>query len=334
MTRRNPLVAGILLILALIPAFSLEKPSIFLGTSGGVSLGEAHEFVYTNNKVLSELIWDMKPLTTLGIDMNLQWAQRFQITSSLMLGLPFYTGSMTDSDYLNLLSDGTTYKTTFSSHDAHLNHSINLNFNTGWRFELHQNGPGTDQKIMIIPSVGFRYLSYKWSGQNGYLQHTIASVGVYPAWDPDQPKVKAYGTAIDYQQQYWIPTLGIAVDVPVGTRDSLNFELQGSPIVFCQGTDRHYIPTSGWDYTNSTQYTEYKDILSGGYLVEPTVSFKHIITDKILFTAGVGCTIIRGLRGETYKDASGIVTKFSKANGGGASFQTINVKLGITTRLR
>jgi len=341
MTRRNPLLAGILLILALIPAFSLEKPSVFLGTSGGIRYGEAHEFVYTGDKILSELVWDLKPAAELGLNLDLCWAEGLLIKSGLLFGIPQQTGTMTDSDYLNLLSDGTTYKTTFSSHDAYLEHSIDMSINAGWKFNLRILGPESRFPVSITPTLGFRYMNIKWSGQNGYLQHTSAVGGVYPAWDKDQPKTAAIGTVIDYQQQYWIPQAGITIVIPVGNRISVDLGAQGSPVVFCNGTDNHYPGTvyaDYWDFTDAAYSTVYTDVLTYGILIEPDMAVRIIINERLSVLMDARWTYITNLRGDTFSRSSlgGSTTKYSEASGqgGGAAFKALAFKLGVTTRLR
>lgn len=319
-------------------AFCIPAPHITLAPFTEVHIGEAHEFVYYNDKILSELVWDMKPMSFLGLAAKASWDQSLQLTAEISGALPLVTGSMEDSDWLNLLSNGNTEKTTFSHHEAALKFAFRWSAEAGWDVPLPINGPWSPEQIRLTPLLGFRYMIWKWNANDGYAQHTNKLLDVYPAWNADMPKTDIRGTPITYMQEYWMPTLGLNVVIPAGSQIQVNLGITGSFWVYCNGTDNHFKSTSNFDYTGSTTSTVYYDLVSDGWLVEPRIETTWAFKPRwsVLFAAR--WTRIDGLRGNTAKQSSTGGTIFwsreSNDDGGGASLETVSFRLGVETKLR
>lgn len=341
--RRQILIIAFIFIL--LPSFSLSipAPGITLSPFTEVFSGEAREHVYFNDKILSELVWDMKPMITAGLGVQMEWTDGLRIEADASAGFPVNTGAMEDSDWLNLLTNGRNVKTTFSAHDADLEYSYLASVKAGWDIPLPFDSlPFTSEKIRVIPRIGFRYMTWKWNGKDGYVQHPDVPGspslpdGIYQDWNEGTPKSPAKGTVISYSQEYFIPTAGISVSVPVGTQFRLDFGFTGSLWVTCTGTDHHFIPTSGWDFTYSIHSDLYIDSLSGGYFGEGDITLRWKAMPRIVFFLEGKITGISDLRGATYgkQYPSTTYIKYQESNGGGADLNTFSLKLGIETKIR
>jgi outer membrane protease len=321
-----------------IPAFGLDLPRITVDPYAQAAYGEAREYVYYNDQTLSELEWELHPALSAGVAARFAWDAGLALSADITATLPLESGIMQDSDYLNLKITGGTEKTTYSRHTAVIDYGFAASAKAAWAFELPFTCPGADRPLGIEPSAGFRYQIIKWSAHNGYCQHTALSGGAYPAWDADMDKVPAYGIGIDYQQEYWMPTAGVRISVPVSDRLDFALGFTGSLWVYCYGLDHHYIPTSGYDYTESTGYNVYLDILSGGYLVEPEFSVRWEAAPRLSVFFEGKWTIMGNLRGDTQSQYAGDDTVYvsteSSGKGGGATYSAGSVRLGVETRLR
>jgi len=338
-SRRTFLAAAILGLFLPGAAFSIPAPKLALVPFTEVHIGEAHEYVYYDDKTLSELVWDMKPLTFAGLEAKAGWDRSLQLSAEVSGGLPMVTGTIEDSDWLNLLSNGNTDQTTFSKHDADLEFAFRWSAEAGWDLPIPLDGPGSTEKIRITPSLGFRYMIWKWNARDGYAQHTADSGGgVYPAWDPDMPKSTVKGIPISYMQEYWMPTLGLEMAIPAGSRILVTPGISGSFWVNCNGTDNHFAAVSGYDFTGSTTSTIYYDLMDGGWLVEPRIEASWQASPRWSIQFAARWTRISGLRGNTAEQSSegGTIywSRESDGDGGGASLETVSFRLGVEAKLR
>jgi outer membrane protease len=323
-------------------SFELKPPHITVSPFGTVMLGEANEYVYTSGKILSELDWDILPIVSLGLGANVGWDEGLQLTGDISTGLPLATGSMEDSDWLNLETNGDTAKTTFSKHTAKLDFAYATNVRAGWEFRTPLQGIISDDRITVIPAIGFKYLTMKWDASNGYLQHTATGAdGVYAAWSADQKKVPCYGTVISYQQEFWMPEARLEISIPAGSKFRITAACAGSLWVFCNGIDNHYVGATKVDsdgnayadFTNATYSNNYYDILSDGYMLEPELSFRWQFLPKMSAFLEGKWTMIGSLRGNTAARSSlgGAVYWYyeSAGNGGGAALNAATIRLGV-----
>ncbi len=345
----RPALAPLLLAMALaLPAFgesSLGPLTLAAGASVTALRGEARELVYYDDELLSELDWDMNPLVLYGGELELSWREGPRFFLSAGAAFPGNTGIMTDRDWLNLQQDGTDGLTHFSRSDADLLHAYSIRASAGWNFTFpKENGP--ERRVIFTPSLSFRYMSWEWAGNDGYLQHaddpgspTVAgSPNTYQLWDPSVTKEYISGTAISYLQEYWLPELVLSLALPLSERFRFGPTLSVSPWVFCNGVDRHYYPVAGTDYEGSDQWKTYYDQLSGGFLFEPGIAGSLRVTDRFTVKISASQLYIGDLRGDTYIQESGDssvgkVTE-SSGGGGGAALDALTVSFSAVIRIR
>ena len=135
-----------------------------------------------------------------------------------------------------------------------------------------------------------------------------------------------------------MPTAGLRLSVPVSERLAFDLSFTGSLWVYCYGLDHHYIPSSGYDYTETTGRNSYLDLLSGGYLVEPGISARWAASGRLSVFLEGKLTVMGNLRGDTQSQYAGDDTVYvsteSSGKGGGAAYSACSVRLGVETRLR
>lgn len=314
------LVAFFLFLAASPAAFALPRPEVTMGASGGIISGETLETVYSQNKMISKLVWPLDPVAVLGLDARLVWKNAFGLVASATLGIPGNAGTLTDSDFLNVTENGSTSRTHYSEHEARLNNYASIDLAASWRFTLPARGLASRKPITITPLAGIRYSSIKWTGSNGYYQYGTQTGGIYTEWSAGMPKTSLSGKVIEYRQTYFAPIAGVSITVPVGPSFGLEASFTGSPAVWCNDLDEHLLTG-----------TDYYDYVSGGYLLEPKASVFWAPTDTVSLFAAGSLTRIRGLRGTTDAvDAStGSTTSYGKENGGGVEYSSWSLRLGV-----
>ena len=179
----------------------------------------------------------------------------------------------------------------------------------------------------MSPSAGLRYGTVRWSGTDGYTQYGSYAGSVWTEWNAGLPKNALSGKVITYEQTYLVPTLGLDVAIPAGTRFNAEAGIVFSPFASCDAVDGHLLTGK-----------EYHDYLRGGMLVEPSLRASWALTrsgSMAVFAEAI-LTRIYGLRGrtESVDTATGMRVTYSRANGGGGEYATETFRLGLTTRLR
>ncbi|HKL86267.1 MAG TPA: omptin family outer membrane protease [Treponemataceae bacterium] len=311
------------------PLFNIPLPQFSLSPFTEIVYGESFEYVYTSDKILSELVWDMKPLYFLGLEAGLEWKKGLSLNVEASFGLPMVTGLMEDSDWFNLFQDIDTGKTHFSRHAAKLEYATVLSCSAGWIFSTKDKNTGV---VTFTPSIGYKYFSWKWNAVDGYIQHNSAIGGIYTEWEESQTKVHAYGVGISYQQQFYIPTIGVSSSFSPNNKIKTELGITFSPLVYSYNIDHHFYPTSGHDYRESTMWTEYHDILTDGIFFEPSIAVTWSVSNKVCLFFNARKTLISSLRGTTgeIKSGSSYVSWTYKedGNGSGTALNTTNFRLG------
>lgn len=308
------------------PLFKIPLPQFSLSPFTEIVYGESFEYVYKSDKILSELIWDMKPLYFLGLEAGLEWKKGLSLNAEASFGLPMVTGHMEDSDWRFLDFNIDAGKTDFSRHLAELEYATVLEVRGGWNFSSTNQGRGV---VSFTPSIGYRYYSWKWKGQDGYVQQSYPS---YYEWEESQTKVPAYGVGISYEQKFYIPTIGVSSSFAPNNKLKMELGITFSPLVYSYNIDRHFQPTIGYDYRESTIWTEYHDILTDGIFFEPSISVIWSVSKTAHLFLNARKTQISSLRGNTAILSLGSSvpswTYKEDGNGSGAALNTTNFRLG------
>jgi outer membrane protease len=321
------LVAGLLAALAA-PRGSTEDVTLTASTGIGILYGMAKEFVYDTSVyngqsyTQSELDWDLHALLTTKASLMVSTAAGFVASLDVQLGIPWKTGSISDSDWLNFGYNGDATKTNYSQHDCYTERAVLLDAKAGWEFALAR-------WMTLEPFLAFGFMDFKWTARDGYLQYPpgyIAGLSTkpYPDYSTDVV-VSVSGTGIIYQQTYFIPAVGLEAKIRSGNLSgSVSFAV--SPFVFCNDVDNHEFAGS-----------DYYDTMSNGLLLEPKISLGWQLGRSRL-SLDVSYRHIAGLIGTTTVVNIGVgyppgqVAK-TYPNGAGASYDVVGASLSYNWAL-
>jgi outer membrane protease len=292
-------------------------------TGAGIIYGVVREFVYStyNNQpyTQSELDWDLQSLYTTNAALFMQVASGFAASLSVQLGIPLRTGSISDSDWLNVAYNGDRTKTNFSQHNCFAERAVLVDAQAGWEIPLAG-------WVSLEPFLAFGFMDYKWTARDGYLQYPPGWFGSgatkpYPDSSTDVV-VPVSGTVIIYQQTYYIPAVGLSAKIRSGsTSGTISFAF--SPMVFCNDVDNHEFGGN-----------DFYDTLSNGILLEPKISLEWRLGRSRL-SLYVSYRHIAGLIGDTTKVAIGVghipaQVANTYPSGAGASYDAMSVSLGYS----
>lgn len=147
--------------------------------------GMVHEYVYSTktNAKMSEIKWDYQPLILTGVSINAQLFEIFTAKFGYWQGLNKKLGSVEDFDWL-------TQGDYYSHHDCRLDYARYFDGNAGINF-IRGN------RLKLNFSIGIQYSNTKTHSLDGYLRY------------PNKPETQVYGEGISYEQQIFIPYLGL-----------------------------------------------------------------------------------------------------------------------------
>ncbi|MCL2243731.1 MAG: omptin family outer membrane protease [Treponema sp.] len=255
----------------------------------GFVYGQASELVYKgniNNDLLSELLWDMKPVHYLGVQLDynskdLMSSPGFFASTSFKAGLPGDSGIMEDRDWIN-----SSFPTHFSSHTNRTDDLFWIDIVLGASFPARQ--------FYIKPFFSGSWMRFSFSGRDGN--------GIYPG-----STVSFQGKEVIYYLQDWfLIGTGFSIGTKILSPFSFDLSFQMSPFTFCSATDEHLMTE-----------TTYRDLTAWGFYLEPggniSVNMKYISFSFNLSYRFIGRTI-----GPSYrdKDNSGFFIQEGNAGAG------------------
>jgi len=327
---------GLTVLQALVPDELTFAPTVTIMD------GAAHEYVYDDDRTLSELVWDMRPLVLYGAELGLAWDRGPVLAVAGNAARPGNTGAAFDYDWLNKPIDGTDDLTHLATGDANLEFAYTANLSAGWRFTPIKDR-ATKGRLSITPGIGFRYMIWKWGLVDGYAQYAEIpdnrSWPPYTVWSEDVYKEPIHGTPISYLQEWWMPELSLAVDADLNERVSVGASARGTLWANCNGVDHHFSRVIGPDMTfGDESWTLFYDQLSNGWLFEPGVSATIRAMDRLALKFGWSRTYTSTLRGDTYKQTSSsdavYVFEQGVGDGGGGKLEADTVTASIVVTLR
>lgn len=226
---------------------------LVLGLNGGVQAGNAHEYVFAKQGTytLSDLDWPLMPSWSWGLIVRLESDQGFTVALEARSGIPVRTGTITDKDFLNY--DGNL--THVSSHDAWLEEGSMADLGLGWKIRL-------SSAWSLKPELGFRFDSFQWSAQNGYLQYPPQGSAPYSVWTTDREKIPFYGKGITYLQYWYLPYLALVLAWEPAEYTELRLRMKYGPYIIANTIDNHFV-----------RDLAFYDYLYGGVYLAPSFNF-------------------------------------------------------------
>jgi len=287
----------------------------------GFLYGQAEEIVYPPPEkkadLLSQLLWDMKPVFYYGLLIDFSPArpmERWGLFSGLSIkfGIPGPSGVMEDRDWN---SDENADLTNFSSHDNITNEIFLLDFSSGVSFPFFN-------ALLVKAFVNISYMNLRFYGENGYRTYAedLGSGKYGPI--ADAPKVPMSGKVISYSQEWFYAAPGVSAGY--GYKDLFLAEISFliTPLVFCADLDEHIL--RGW---------QFKDKMNGGIMLEPGFRFSFNINKWLGISSDISWRYISGTRGPAYLKKTIGKGNYEPAGEAGAGLSILNTALLLKVRL-
>jgi outer membrane protease len=304
-----------------------ENPfALSLSYQFGFLYGQAEEIVYPSNTkatLLSQLLWEMKPVWYNGLQLdfariNPLHKRSFFASLALKFGISGKSGTMEDRDWQSIENDALT---SFSSHDnitrelfmADVMGGIALPFRSGFLLKIH---------------ASFSYMLFRFSGMDGYgIYARSMGSGIYASIDDDPRRVDYDGRkVINYSQQWMVLALGFSFNYYFNRFFSAGLSFQISPLVFCNGLDEHFYNSPSWPDV------QFNDYLFGGLFLEPGAGLSLSPTQWLTIALDCSWRHISGSRGGSYNRTYGTSTYVQEGEAGGG-LSIINTGLRLKVRL-
>ena len=295
---------------------SLSPYTLSLDFTLGGKYGQAEEIVYkdpSSNTILSELLWDLKPLFYWGILVdysrrNPLEAGGFFVHASLQAALPGRTGNMEDRDWQGK-DDALSH---FSSHDNYTDGAWFFDLSAGLSLPLFS-------RIWMQVYRAFNYMNFHWSAREGYKQYAEAINDEYQPWSPAIPQAPFYGPGILYSQDWFIFSPGLSLHLPFFRYFQAALYFQISPLIIGIAVDDHL--------QRDLQFT---DSVFFGLFMEPQGEFVFSPHERFDISLKVSYRFIRGPRGNTRIEDTTSGKTAEKPYAGGAAYSVLDAGLSVT----
>jgi outer membrane protease len=240
--------------------------TLSLGSQFGMFWGAGEEQVYKNgesDQLLSQLLWDIKPLWYTGMSMDFSRrdpSEKIGVFGALSVkfGVPAISGVMEDRDWL-ASGDGLSH---YSRHTGVTDGAVILDLAAGlsvpaWNF------------MTIRFFLGFSYTRFSWTAHDGYYRYgRNKGGGQYEPLTDSDSTVLVSGAVVSYSQDWLFLPFGIRVSIFPDRLFSGDLYYRMGPMVKFLGLDNHYMRNS-WKV-----YGQFADETNTGYALEPGGEFR------------------------------------------------------------
>ena len=242
------------------PAYSQNNAERSYGFSiaaqGGVLYGQAFEYVYptdTKGEFLSELIWDMKPVFYLGLQIDfgkkdvINEAGFFSLLS-FKAGIPGDSGKLEDRDWMSIENSALT---NFSSHTNKTRQFFSLDAAVGVSVPLKAG-------FIVKPFISASWMHFAFTGRDGYYKYARkVSSNTFYSIDDNPETGQLSGDVIYYKQNWLLLSPGVSFGVRLFYPFSIDFSFKVSLVSYCSSRDDHIeTNTTYLDFTRVSLYYE------------------------------------------------------------------------------
>lgn len=132
-----------------------------IGLAVGLGYGNLHEMVFDQTEPVSDLVWENKPLFTLGAQVFLKTPVGFTFFTNAYYVPASLSMRLTDTDYKNkkIIS--------FSQHGASTCHSLIADLGIGWNFFVPYLAAERENSFSIEPRLMAKFLLLNFGGFSG-----------------------------------------------------------------------------------------------------------------------------------------------------------------------
>jgi outer membrane protease len=293
----------------------------------GVIHGQSEEIVYPDNTkapLLSQLLWDMKPVFYYGLQMDFSRAEPmdkwgFFSSLSLKFGIPGQSGNMEDRDWQSVEN---TDLTNYSIHDNFIREMFLLDFSAGFTVPF--------LRVLLLKAfVNVSYMNFRFSGFGGHYKyariktrnpHSNIPETFYPI--DDNPDTGSFSEkVINYSQDWLIAAPGVSFGYLFLKRFFAELSFQISPLIFCSDLDEHL-----------RTKVQYRDYMRGGLLIEPGAELSFACNNWITLSFEFSWRYISRTKGETFQRTYG-TGDYSRSGTAGAGLSVADYGLFLKVRV-
>ena len=306
-------------------AFCQEKESRYVFSAGpqfGILYGQVLELVYpvdTKGELLSELIWDMKPVIYSGavLDFGLRdiySGPGFFSSVSFKAGFGGDSGVMEDRDWMSQENGELTH---FSRHTNKTTEFFWVEVTAGASIPVKSY-------FYIKPLLGGSWIRFSFTARDGYLKYAREKISGSKTFFPidDNPYTAPItGECISYLQDWLMVTAGLAVGTKILHPFSFDFSFKISPLTFTGSKDNHILRKETFlDYTRF------------GLFIEPSGGFSFT-AGRVDFSYEFSYHYNGRTTGEAYSNSWGSEKYYLEENKAGASFSLIDSRVLLRIRI-
>lgn len=272
---------------ALLLPVGKEESNIIFSFQSGLEKNLAKEIVYWGSNssgadeddVLSRLDWNVGPLLTYSLGIQMRAEVGAFIALGLNAGIPLSDGTIEDRDWQ--IAGSPDVLTNFSRHDLQSNVSYGFDAEFGWRFQA-------SSRTVLSPFLRFSYMHYKWSAVDGYVIYGSYTETPAEVTD-DSVEYAVQGTGIIYQPSVYLFSLGFGGEFLLKEDLSMGVSIAVSPFPMVTAVDEHLFRS-----------IEFTDIMNGGFSLQPRLGLAYKTKRKVLVEVSAEYMLISGLRGNEY----------------------------------
>jgi len=305
---------------AMIFNLSAKEHDFSIGVSFGMLNGRAQEIVYMNSETdnkLSELLWDLKPLPYIGLDIKYSWLKpenKWGLFANglIKFGFSGKTGVMEDRDWSaeEIGIDNPSWLTHYSVHDNKTESAMLMDFNLGASFLIFQ-------KFLLKPYLSYHYMHFSWTASGGSALH--------PAWSrTGHISIPEDINVVIYEQTWHIFSPAISFYGEFNRFFDIEIAFEATPFIWCIAKDGHL--------SENKVETLFTDYVKEGIFIEPSFLFSYKPTDHFVLSLSFTYRDINKSRGDTLKKDVSSSTSTINRNTSGAGYNAVD--FGIISKFR
>ena len=192
----------------------------------GYLTGKANEYVYfpAENHTVSQLIWDIKSQTMLGMGVSLYYRDTLRLNADIWFSIAEGQAHMKDYDWMIKGLDWT-----------HQSIHPNTDVAKASKFDINIDMKYTlDKTTNIYGLIGYIQDTFEWQASGGSAIYSSDSFRDLSFTIPNDKRV------ITYQQTWSVPYVGIKIESQ-SNELNLNAKLIYSPLVIGEALDTHHL---------------------------------------------------------------------------------------------
>jgi len=306
---------------------SVERTYSFsFGTQFGFIYGQVFELVYPapgyHGELLSELIWDVKPVLYYGFQLDfgridIMKGSGFFASVSFKAGVPSDSGIMEDRDWQSIENNALT---NYSRHTNKTNEYYSLDAAVGASIPL---GP----YLYLKPYISGSWTRFSFTGRDGFKKYARGKtydafgypITFYPIDDnPDEETLS--GDVIRYQQDWLLLAAGFSIGTKILYPFSFELSFQISPLTYCAAIDNHL---------DESKRKDFYDFSAWGLFLEPRGRVSYNI-ERVEFSFETAFRYIGRTRGASFEKIGGYYYSNGEA---GAGLSLFDMRFLVKLRL-